>query len=164
MIKMNLKVFSNLKKPVFAFIMIGASLILFDLQYYLMKNLPGQRDFMCVMGGNFTAENILFSVLMSLLFGLMIAGIVALLEKRSKKLAAGSLSGFALLIGSFTVFCTACTLPFISLFGISIGLSFFTSYNLIFKIVSIILMLVSLYLVNRQLVKSCDCKIKNPNS
>lgn len=157
---MNFKVFTNLKKPVFAFIMLGFSFLLFDIHYYLMKNLPGERDLMCVMGGNFTPENITFSILMSLLFGLMVAGIVALFQERSKKLAIGSLSGFGLLLGSFTVFCTACTLPFISLFGLSIGLGFFTDYNLIFKIASIVLMLVSLYLVNRQLSASCACEIQ----
>ncbi len=153
---MKLAVLKNLASPTQLFVMIGSAVLFFDLNFWMMKNLPGVRDLMCVVGGNYNATNVIFSVLLSLMAGIMIAGVVTLFQKRRSKLAASSATGAGLLVGGFTVFCTACTLPVISLFGVSLGLTVFTTYNLAFKIVSLFLMAAGLRLVNRQLNDNCN--------
>lgn len=153
---MKLEILKNLKKPIYLFTMLGTTFLFFDINYYMMANLPGTRDYMCVIGAYLTLWNISFSVVLSLLTGLMVAAFVALFrEKRGGLAASSTVSGIGLLLGSFTVFCTFCSIPVISLFGLSLGLSFFTTYNLAFKIISMALMLGGVYLINKQLANEC---------
>jgi len=157
---MNLEVLKILKAPTNFIIMLGAGLLMFDLNYYLMTKLPGVRNQMCTLGGNFTASNIAFSIVTSIFFGIMAAAIFQLFQNRkSKFVGAGSLSGFSAFLGAMTVFCTACTLPFVSVFGLSISLTFLTDYNLAFKGVSLVLMVYGIYVLEKQLKGTCNsCK------
>lgn len=157
---MRLEIIKNLRRPSALFLAIGFSVLFFDLSYYFMRTLPGHKDLACVIGAGLTFWNTMFSIALSLMAGVMVAGIFALYKKRQSKLAVSSLSGFGVLIGTMTIFCTACTLPVISLFGLSIGLTFFTTYNLTFKILSLAVMMAGLYLLNRQLADECEvCRI-----
>lgn len=153
---MNIAVLKNLRNPIYLFTMLGTTVLLFDVNYYMMANLPGTRDRMCVIGAYLTPGNILFSVGLSVLTGIMVAAFVALFrEKRGRLAASSTVSGVGFLLGSLTVFCTFCTIPVISLFGLSLGLSFFTTYNLAFKIISMVFMLGGIYLINKQLADEC---------
>lgn len=146
-----------LKKPAYMLVMFGITLLLFDIQYYLMANLPGTEDNMCVMGAAFTLGNIIFAAFISIFTGVFGAGLMFLIaqKKGSQKIAIGSLSGVGSLIGTFTLFCTFCTLPVLSLLGLSMSLAFITEYNLIFKILSIAVLSTGLYLLNNQLKNDC---------
>ena len=141
---------------IYVLIGFGVSLIVFNINYYLMANLPGSRDNACVMGAGLTPLNIIFSVVLSVLTGIFVVFLIKLFRKRMAKLASTSASGIGLVVGVLTVFCTLCALPVISLFGISLSLSIFVDYNVYFKILSVVLMLGGLYLVNRQLKKGCE--------
>lgn len=139
--------------------------IIFDGYYLVMKNLPSSGDVpACSVGAALTIENIIFSVALSILTALMVAGMIRLylLRKTIKKAGLpSSVAGLGFIIGFFTVFCALCTIPVISVFGFAIGLGFFTTYNLAFKIISIVLMLFSFFLLDRQLNNACQsCKIK----
>lgn len=155
------KVLGNLKKPAYALIMVGTSVLFFDLNYYFMSQLPGTRDNMCVVGAYLTALNVIFGIVLSILAGLMVISMIELFNVKRRGLAATStLSAIGLFLGTFTMFCTLCTIPVITLFGLSLSLSFFTTYNLIFKAVSLLLILLGLYLINRELSNNCfSCKI-----
>ncbi len=154
---MNSAILRNLKNPFYSMIALGSSVLFFDLSYYFMANLPGTRNNMCVIGAGLTTLNIAFSVALSILTGIMVASVFALYRKRKSSLiATSSLSGVGLIVGSFTVFCAACTIPVFTLFGLSLSLGFFTTYDLPIKIVSMLLMLVSLYLINNQLNDTCE--------
>lgn len=156
---MSLQLFKVFKKPSYIFIFFGLALLLFDLQYYMMVNLPGHRNFQCIVGANLTPLNLSFSIILSLLTGLMVVAFMQLYQKRKLSMAAGGASGIAVFIGMMTVFCTACSLPVISLFGISMSLMFFTEYEVLLKAVSIVLMLVGLWVLNSQLADECKiCK------
>lgn len=155
-----LQVLESLKNPVSLFTFLGVAVLFFDLNYYFMVNLPGTVGLACAPGANLTATNMIFSILLSLLTALMVSGVMMLYRQRSsgKKSAAG-IAGVAAIIGTFTVFCTTCSIPIISLFGLSVGLTFFTTYNLAFKIVSLLLMIIGLYYLEKQLRGNCQmCK------
>ena len=139
---------------------LGAAFIFFDINFYFMKTLPGSQDLMCVVGANFTTGNVVFSIFYSLLAGVLIAGVVALFRRRAAKAASlGGVTGVGMLIGALTVFCPACTIPVVSLFGLSFGLGAFTEYNLAFKLFSVALLAASLYLLEKQLRDTCEmCK------
>jgi hypothetical protein len=147
---------SLLKNPTYLFIALGFSFLLFDLQYLMMARLPGYENEMCVMGAGLNPSNILFGIIISLMGGLLASGFIYMLQKRSISLPTASLSGIGLIVASMTVFCMACTLPVISLFGLAIGLHVFTDYNFWFKIVSIVLMGYALYDVNKQVRGICE--------
>ena len=144
-----------LRSPTNVFVLVGVSLLLFDIQYYLMMNLPGSRDFMCIMGANLTPLNIGFSIIMSFLAGLMFAALIEMYRRKQMSVSAGSASGLGLFLGTMTVFCTACTLPVISLFGVSVSLLFFTDYEVLLKGTGIVLMIVGLWILNGQLKNEC---------
>ena len=137
------------KAPKNIFIFLGVSVLVFDVQYYLMANLPGSANLQCIPGGNLTMINVIFSIALSILAGVMIVSLIELAGRRSMKREGASWLG--LMLGMLTAFCTACTIPVISLFGLSFSLVFFTEYELYFKLASVGLMLWGLYLLNRQL-------------
>jgi len=137
-------------------VFVGLLLLFFDLNYYLMTRLPGTEGLACVPGGNVTAINITFAVLLSILSALMFSAAIMLTGARRPT---AGIAGVGAVVGTFTVFCTTCSLPFISLFGLSVGLGFFTTYNLAIKIISLVLILVGLYYLEKQLQGNCKiCK------
>lgn len=138
--------------------------LIFDAYYLIMKRLPavgGTKA--CQVGGALTIENLIFSAILSILTALILAGLFRLYNLKTslkQKAATGSLLGVGFVVGFFTVFCTLCTIPVISLFGLAIGLGFFSTYNLLFKFLSLLIMSLALYLVRRQLRNHClTCKI-----
>ena len=150
------------QKPLHYFYTVALAALIFDGYFLLMKNLPGVGSVpACIVGGSLTLGNILFSVILSILTAIMIAGLIRLYQERSYRKKAtinSSLAGFGFIVGFFTVFCALCTIPVISLFGVAIGLGFFTTYNLFFKLISLAVMFFSLYLLNKQLSDSCSCE------
>lgn len=155
---MELHIFSNLKSLKHLLIFMGSALVMFDVNYYLMATLPGSRNEMCVLGVNLNPENIVFSIVLSLMTGILIAGLFGMLAKRSaqKKVAMTSISGVALGIGALTVFCPICALPVVSVAGLSVVFQLFNDYNIWFKFASLLIMVCALFLINRQLVDECQ--------
>ncbi len=157
---MNFAILKNLANPSRALVALGSAVLFFDLSYYAMAYLPGEKNLMCVIGAGLTTVNMIFSLILSLMFGIVVSGVVSLYKQRKVGLAASSASGIGFVVGAFTVFCTACTIPVFTVLGAAVSLSFFTTYELYFKIVSMILMLYGLYLLNKQLKEECQvCKV-----
>lgn len=158
---MQLQIFKNLKDPVSLFVFIGTAFVIFDISYYVMANTLGTRNNMCVPGAGLTFWNVIFSLVISLLGGLIVSGLIALRanDTSGQKLIAGSSGGLGFFIGGLTVFCTLCTIPVITLFGLSVGLGFFTTYELLFKGIAIILMLIATYQLNKQFSGNCNCRV-----
>lgn len=139
-----------------------AALSFFAFNYYLMANLPGEQNLACVMGASLTPLNITFSAVLSISTAIAISGITKLITQKQQesKIAITSISsGMGAVAGTLTMFCTLCTLPVLSIFGLSIGLQAFTLYSEVFQSISLALMLISLYMLNKQLKGSCSiCK------
>lgn len=147
---------SLLKNPTYLLIALGFSFFIFDMQFLMMARLPGYENEMCVMGAGLKASNVLFAVLISLMSGLLASGFIYTFEKRKASLQVMSFSGIGIILASMTVFCAACTLPVLSLFGLAIGLHAFTSYNLWFKIISLLLIGYALYDIDKQVKGICE--------
>ena len=152
----NSSIISILKNPTSLMVMLGFSFLSFDLQYLIMSKLPGSRDEMCVMGAGLNASNIIFAIAISIMGGLFVAGFLKTLSMRHASYSALSLSGVGAVVGALTVFCTACTIPVISVLGLAVGLSFFTTYNIWFKSISLALMSFGLYQLDAQLKGDCE--------
>lgn len=135
---------------------------LFSLSYYIMATFVGSTGNMCKIGAALTSSNIIFSLILSLGAGITLAGIIKLGFSGQNSIKSASVLGFSTFTGIFTIFCTLCTLPIISIAGLSIGLGFFTEYNNFFKLLSLILLFIGFYLIEKNLKKECiyRCKVK----
>ena len=150
-----MKIFANLRNTKASILALSVALVFFNINYYIMANLPGYEDLACTIGAGLTPFNIIYSVMMSLLSGILVGNMPQFIKIRSLKSSSPGFTGAAL--GSFTIFCPLCTLPAISMFGLSISLAFFTTYDIWIKALSLILMLWSLFIINKKL--SCNiCK------
>ena len=78
---MNLAILKNLKNPARLIMAIAIAIVFFNINYYMMENLPGGKDLMCIIGGNLTPFNVLFSIILSLFAGIIVAGIIELIQK-----------------------------------------------------------------------------------
>ncbi len=150
-------IFNNLKQVKYLLAFIGVAFIAFDISYILMSVLPGSRDNMCMMGANLTPVNLVFAGVLSLLIGVLFAGFVKLFAQNmaKQKVTLTSLSGLGFFVGTMSVICPACTLPVVSLFGITIWMDFISNHDVLLKIVSLVMMAGSLNLLNRQLNNTC---------
>lgn len=145
----------TLKSPISLLVMLGFGFLLFDIQYVMMSQLPGSRDEMCVMGAGLNAPNITFAILMSLMGGIFLVGFIETVRLRSGSIKALSTSSAGAVLGALTVFCPACTLPILSIFGAAYGFSFFTTYDLWIKAISLLLVMYGLYQIDKQIKGNC---------
>lgn len=130
--------------------------LLFYVNYYLMAHLVGERDLMCVMGAGLTPFNLFFAFAMSVMAGLLMVGFIQNTKnKATSQVKVGSTSFLGLGLGTLTSFCTLCSLPALTLFGSSVSLGFFTDYEIYFKLLSMILLVLGLYFVNKELKEGC---------
>ena len=151
-----------LREQNYAIIAIATFISLLSLSYYIMTTLVGNAGNMCKIGAALTLKNIFFSFTLSMLASIMLTGLIKLLKQKQLSFGSTSLLGFGTLTGIFTIFCTLCTLPIIMIGGFSISFGFFTDYNNFFKLLSLLLMVIGLYLLNKQLNNQClyECNIK----
>lgn len=148
-----------LKQPSYVFLWLGLSVLAFDGFFILMKELPGEANNMCLPGANLTTFNIIFAIVFSLLVMLLLVGTVYFIRTGSQKKSSLFLgtSFLGAFLGFFTLFCSFCVLPLAGILGFSLVLSFFTANSIIFKVLSLILLLYGLWLLNKKLSISCDC-------
>jgi hypothetical protein len=162
---MKLHLAKQLKKPTYLLIALGVAFIIFDINYFLMASLPGSRDEMCVMNINLTPGNIVFSILVSLLTGVVLSGLIALLIMRStySKGSMVAVSGLGIGIGTLTTFCPVCAIPVFTIGGASVFFELFNQYGIFFKVLSLGLLLGSLWYLNKKMDPDClECKTYIP--
>ncbi|MDP2691235.1 MAG: hypothetical protein Q8O95_02400 [bacterium] len=155
-IKNNNSILKVLQNPVSLLVALGFAFLFFDLQYLMMSRLPGSVDDMCVPGAGLNPSNITFSIALSILAGIVIIGLYETIRMKGSSIKDLSASGLGALVGTFTVFCPICTLPILSVLGLSVGFGFFNTYNIWLKILSLALMTYALYDLNKQISGHCD--------
>jgi hypothetical protein len=151
-----------IKRPTYFFVALATTILLFDVQFYMLKILPGNINQSCYPGAYFTSFNIFFAFIISALIALNLIGFIHLIHSKvTNQLAVtGPLSLIGFIFAAMTSFCTLCVIPVISLFGISISLTFFTDYIELFKLLSLTALIISTYLLNKQIQKNCSWCIK----
>jgi hypothetical protein len=156
----------NLHRPFkeikYLLVAMGSAFLVFDLNYYLMLKLPGSRNEMCVMGVNLNAGNVVFSIVLSLLTGILLAGMIAVFAGHvsRNKAALASVTGMGLGIGTFTLFCPICAVPILSIGSASLFFQLFNDYNFVFKLLAVVLVGVALIILNSQLTECEECVYK----
>jgi len=133
-----------------------ASLV-FAFNWHLMSSLPGTRNLQCVMGAGLTLSNILYSILIAFFSGVTLVGLwdASVASQRAQGISALSLSSIGTILASLSTICTLCALPVFSLFGVSLSLEFITDYNGVVKLVSLALLVIAMYQVDRRMRQRC---------
>ena len=98
-----MNILKNLKNVPSAMLAVSTALILFNVNYWMMANLPGFKNLTCAIGAGLTSVNIVYSIVISLLAGILVGNLPQFIKIRSAKSSAGGFTGVAL--GSFTIFC-----------------------------------------------------------
>ncbi|MFT7184025.1 MAG: hypothetical protein ACI9QC_000351 [Oceanicoccus sp.] len=141
-------------RPIWIFWTMLVAVLFFGPYLWALITLPGLGERACLVGASLTPENIIFSALISITTALTLFGVCLMHKQRAfrfRMAAGGAIGG---ILGFFSVFCTLCVVPIISVFGFSIGLGFFTTYNVMIKAVSLSLMFFVLWMINDKL-KNC---------
>lgn len=138
-------------------IFVAVSSAFFSINYYALKKLPSSNGFMCTIGGNISVLNIVFITTISIAIGLLVVGLIQLTHKKKyeNRFRIGSASAAGTFTGMLTTFCTFCTLPILGLFGVGAVLSFIAEYQIYIKSISILILGISVYLLNKQLRGKC---------
>lgn len=150
-----MKIFHIFKNLSYVLIFGGFLTVFLSINSYFIVLMPGSNGYACIPGANITAPNITFAIIISFMASLLIVGIIdSILNPTACSLGVKTeifgITGLGSIIGFFTVFCTFCSLPILSIFGLSFSLVFFTTYNLVFKIISIVMLLVGLWQIERK--------------
>jgi hypothetical protein len=139
------------------------TVICFAPQYYILKHLPGEAFNSCMIGAYFTAGNISFALIISILIAINFISMgIVIKSKKEFKVLSASLSGSGFFLALLTSLCLPCTLPLITLLGVSISLNFVTDNLMLFKAISLILLIINFYILEKQYIDECQiCNINN---
>lgn len=163
-----------IREPAYALTWAGLSFLIFDVCLYLMVTLTGSRDNMCMVGANLTPENLVFSVLLSLGFGLILTLIFYSFAAHARIGAGTSILGtIGSILGFLTVFCGICSISVISSLFATLGLGyisfaeterflnpimeFVVDHNLWIKIACIGMIGMTVYLLDRKMEAGWVC-------
>lgn len=134
-----------------------------------------------MQGANFTPENVVFSILLSLGFGLIITVLFYTLRKHLRIGAGVSIMGtIGSIIGFLTLFCGICSFSVVTSIFFSLGLGFVSfesterfmnsfmspvmewivENNMIVKIACLAMVALTLWLLNRRMEAGWACKVK----
>jgi hypothetical protein len=164
-IKDSLKLIKQvLSKKKYSLIFLISSIILFTILYKFTVATVANQDlgiFVMMSGVNATFINLMTLIIISILFGIFLALFwykINLIRKVSK---AGFFGFLGLIIGAFAAGCPTCGAFLFSLIGMPLALMYFPFKGLELKLLSIVFILISIYLISRSLEK-CEmnkCKI-----
>lgn len=141
------------------FLLFLISGLLYGLIYAVMTNLIDVRFGLKYINYSFTNVSISFVVLFSILGGLLISLQIFAIRNRQQSLKSANIGFIGAFISFFNVTCPFCKPLLLSLIGFSGSLAIL-KYGLGLAIISIILLLVSIYLVTYHLDKTNVIKLK----
>lgn len=158
-----------LKRKKYAIIAIVATVLLEALSYYLtIANVAFKSIYVLIeMDGVFyTMASLLLSFAISLFFGVYLALIVfrhdMIKEEKSIKHAFTGVGGT--IANVIVSGCATCGAPFLALFGAPLGLMALPLQGMEIKILSFILLIVSLHLLTQHLEKKLKCEVPTAKS
>lgn len=112
-----------LREPAYATAWVGFSVLIFDVCLYLMATLPGSVDNTCMVGGNLTLMNVIFSILLSLGVGLLVIMVIyAFARQVGFGSGTGVLGAIGSVVGFLTLFCGVCSFSLISSLVVTLSL------------------------------------------
>jgi len=157
-----------LKKQKYLYSSLFAGFLMFALSYYLTivniihKNLLSFAD---MNGYWFTIFTIFFSLVISILFGIYISLLIFKndIKKKARNIK-DKASGFGgATFGILASGCPSCGAPLLGLLGFPLGLFMLPFRGLEIKLLGIVLLFISLYLITKNIKESLFCETTKNN-
>lgn len=127
----------------FIFLLLG---LLYGIIYAVMTNLIDIRSGLKYINFSFTSVSIAFFIIFSILGGILVSLQVFAIRNKQKSLKAANVGFIGAFLSFFNVTCPFCKPFLLSLIGFSGSLTIL-KYGLALALVSVILLLISIYLV-----------------
>lgn len=155
MLKASLNLLKN-KKYLIQFIVFSA---LFLLIYFIIDSLnmsyQGMSD---TYGLYLVVINIILNILMALLSALLMHLSTTMVVLNGREGKGSSLGFISILFGILTYGCTSCVIAFFASIGIAFSVIALPLAGLPYKLISLVLILLGIYVIHRQLTKS-KCQV-----
>ena len=145
----------NKKYVIQGLIFLALFLVIFFVVDSLNMSYP---EMIQVYGLYLVIINIILNILMSLLSALLMNLSTAMVELKGKEGLSSNLGFFSVLFGILTYGCTSCVIAFFAAIGITFSVVVLPLAGLPYKLVSLLLILLGLFLIRRELTKGA-CKI-----
>lgn len=144
------------KKYIISFI---SYLSIFSFIYFMLDYLSGGYGPLIEDYGIYLVLiNVFINLLMAFISALMFNLSTAQVALTRKGESTGYLSFLSVILGFFTYGCTSCMITFLGVIGISFGVYMLPLHNLPYKLLGLLILLVSL-LLQRYLINNAKCKI-----
>ena len=127
--------------------------IYFTLDYLNMS----YREMILNYGITLVITNIFLNIIMSFLSSLLIVSSELLIKGNR----AGNLGLFSIIFGMFTYGCTTCMIALLANFGIMFSVFALPFAGLPYKLISLVLIVLGIYITNRQMRKGCKVTFKD---
>ena len=102
--------------------------------------------------------NVALNIFMSLISAVMFA-LSSPNKKQNKSIeATGYMPFLSVILGFFTFGCTSCMIGFLAALGITFGVFMLPLYNLPYKLLGLLLLMITFY-IQRLIIKKMTCKI-----
>jgi hypothetical protein len=134
-------------------------LLLFLIIFFVVDSLNmSYTEMIQVYGLYLVIINIVLNIVMSLLSALLMNLSTAMVELKGKEGLSSNLGFFSVLFGILTYGCTSCVIAFFAAIGITFSVLVLPLAGLPYKLVSLLLILLGLFLIRRELMKGA-CRI-----
>lgn len=151
-----------LKRKKYAFVAAITTIVIFSVSYYLtVLNVAYKSIFIYVEmeGFWFTFTSLILTLAIAILFGIY-TGLFVFRRDLIKKGMTGVVSGAGGIISSaFAAGCPSCGAPLLALFGAPTALLSLPFHGLEIKILSILLLFLSVYLLTESIEKKLKCAV-----
>jgi hypothetical protein len=151
-----------LKRKKYGLIALGAGIVMAGLSYYLTIAHVAFHSFFVLLqmdGPLFIMVSFALSLAISTLFGIYLALIVfrhdLIKDDKNAKAVASGLGGT--IAGLAASACPTCGAPLLALFGAPLGLMALPFQGLEIKVLSVLLLLLSVYLLTQSIEKKLNC-------
>ena len=158
-------ILKNLKTKKYIFIVIICALPMFIMSYYLTVAHIYEKSIVLysqLFGIGFTLVTLVLNLAIAIFFGIYIALLFYKKEVVKNKSISDKITGIggtaAAILASG---CPACGLPLFAFLGFGAFISYLPYKGIEIKIISLILLLISIYLITKNIEKNLACKIPN---
>jgi hypothetical protein len=136
---------------------------LFIAIFFILDSLNATYEEMILTYGLYLVIiNITLNIVMSFFSALLMNLSTAMVELKGKEGKSSSLGFFSIFFGILTYGCTSCVIFFFASVGITLSVIALPLFGLPYKLVSLILIALGLYLITREIEKG-KCKVELTN-
>ena len=146
------------KRKYFFITLISGTVIFLVLLYLMVRNVAGRslRIYLDMSGSIYTIESLISMLIISSLFGIYLSLVVFKISAARSAGKSGFLGIFGGGIGAFGIGCPTCGAFLFGLFGAPLALMSFPLRGAEIRIFSIIILILSVYLISKSINKSCN--------